>query len=452
LLLSVLLSVLLLALPFRSSIHPLFRYHLASSDPYEPRSVRAYDARRQDEFGMPNRKRSVRLAALVALILLSSRPAVAETARGINVSLLPPGKSSLSVNTNSPAPGDVEGLLTYNAKRIALLSASGFNLVRLRFHMALIRPAATAQQRELALKAVADFTKRASDKGIRTLVALFPESGHDQHDLICDRQDEFLRTIDVLVDALPDSPMVGLEPLNEPFTGCGSAGSPKRWVNLQRVIYQRVRAVRPRIYFVVSGDNWGGDLLKLDPSPYRADSKVLFSLHFYDPLLFTSQGVNWNFLPPFNRFVHDLPWPCDAAAVARVRDNAFALIDADPTLDAAKRAALKADLAAHLAAYAKTGTEPSLAAALDEYVNWATSHGISADRIFLGEFGVIRPSQDTRGRITPGADAWIGTVARLARQRGFQWAIWDLDTSFAIGFGHNGDADKISDEFVKALQ
>jgi hypothetical protein len=245
--------------------------------------------------------------------------------------------------------------------------------------------------------------------------------------------------------------MVGLEPLNEPFTGCGTAESPKRWVNLQRVIYQRIRAIRPHIFFVVSGDNWGGDLLKLDPSPYRADSKVLFSLHFYDPVLFTSQGMNWNFLPPYNRFVHDLPWPYRADAVAKVRDNALGLIDTDPTLDVAKRTALKSDLTAQLAAYAKTGTEQSLAASLDKLVNWATSHGVPTDRIFLGEFGVIRPSQDTRGRITPGADAWIGTVARLARQRGFQWAIWDLDTSFAIGFGHNGDADKISDEFMKAL-
>ncbi|MDR3518748.1 MAG: cellulase family glycosylhydrolase [Azospirillaceae bacterium] len=386
-------------------------------------------------------------AALLPVPALSANDGV----RGINVSLLPPGKSSLSINVSSPTPSDIQALLAYNAKRLAVLSAAGFDLVRLRFHMALIRPSATAQQRELALRAVADFVKRASDKGVQTLVALFPENGHDQHDLICDRQDEFLQTLDVLLRALPDSPLVGVEPLNEPFTGCGAADSPKRWVNLQQVIYRRVRASHPRIIFVVSGDNWGGDLLKLDPSPYRADRQVLFSLHFYDPLLFTSQGVNWNFLPPFNRFVHDLPWPYRAEAVAKVRGAALSLIDADSTLDAPKRTALKADLDAQLEAYARSGTEQTLAGSLDKLAAWATSNGVGNDRIFLGEFGVIRPSQDTRGRITPGADAWIGTVARLATERGFQWAIWDLDTSFAIGFGHNGDADKISDQFVNAL-
>jgi hypothetical protein len=139
---------------------------------------------------------------LPVLMLLSNSSAFAETVRGINVSLLPPGKSSLSVNTASPAPSDIDELQKYNVKRLAVLRANGFNLVRLRFHMALIRPGASVEQRELAMKGIADFTKQASDKGIRTLVALFPENGHDQHDLICDRQDEFLQTIESLARVL----------------------------------------------------------------------------------------------------------------------------------------------------------------------------------------------------------------------------------------------------------
>ena len=49
------------------------------------------------------------------------------------------------------------------------------------------------------------------------------------------------------------------------------------------------------------------------------------------------------------------------------------------------------------------------------------------------------------------ADVWIKTVAKLAKERHFQWAIWDLDTSYAIGFGHHGDADKITEEVAGAL-
>ena len=389
---------------------------------------------------------------LIAMALWAPTAALAdEIVKGINVSLLPPGKASVSIDSTSPRTDDLVALEKYNAKRIDVLASNGFNLVRLRFHMALIRPSASLQQRNLAMKAVPDFVSRANAKGMKVYVALFPENGHDQHDLICDKQDEFLQTIDMVVRSMPDSSLIGLEPLNEPFTGCGTPDSPKRWANLQRVIYQRVRAARPHFSFIVSGDNWGGDLLKLDPSPYRSDPNVFFTLHFYDPVLYTSQGVGWNFLPSYNRYIHDLPWPYRADVVGQVRDKAFAAIDADSSLDAAKRVALKSDLTIQLAAYSKTGTEQSLASSLDALAYWATTHGISTNRIFLGEFGVIRPSQDTRGRITPGADAWIGTVARLARARNFQWAVWDLDTSFAIGFGHQGDADKISDEISKAL-
>lgn len=389
---------------------------------------------------------------LIAMVLWIPTAALAdEIVKGINVSLLPPGKASISINSASPRPNDLVALEKYNAKRIDLLASNGFNLVRLRFHMALIRPGASLQQRDLVMKAVPDFVSRANAKGMKVYVALFPENGHDQHDLICDKQDEFLQTIDMVVRSLPDSSMVGLEPLNEPFTGCGTPDSPKRWANLQRVIYRRVRTERPHFIFIVSGDNWGGDLLKLDPSPYRRDPNVFFTLHFYDPVLYTNQGVSWNFLPPYNRYLHDLPFPYRADAVGQVRDKAFAAIDADSSLDATKRVALKSDLTTQLAAYSKTSTTQSLASSLDTLANWATVHGIHTNRMFLGEFGVIRPSQDTRGRITPGADDWIGTVARLAQARRFQWAVWDLDTSFAIGFGHQGDADKISDEIGKAL-
>jgi endoglucanase len=69
---------------------------------------------------------------------------------------------------------------------------------------------------------------------------------------------------------------------------------------------------------------------------------------------------------------------------------------------------------------------------LGQVAGWARNNGIPNNRVFIGEFGVLRPTHDASGMPRPGAANWIAAMVAAARQQGFMWAVFDLDTSFAV--------------------
>jgi hypothetical protein len=79
------------------------------------------------------------------------------------------------------------------------------------------------------------------------------------------------------------------------------------------------------------GDDVGTDLTSLDPAPYLGDPNVLFTFHYYDPFVFTGQGLSW-LLDGRYRYLTGLTWPYDANNAQAELANALALIDQDSNL------------------------------------------------------------------------------------------------------------------------
>lgn len=361
--------------------------------------------------------------------------------KGINIGLNP-------LKMLAPESEPLEQFEQDNHKRIAIADAAGFKLVRLRFRIANVRQEAPADRRDLTLRAMAYFVREANANGMKVLVALVAENGHDAQDLVCHLQDNLTQTALTVAKALPDTPQAGIEPFNEPPDGCGPPNGNARWVNLAQSIYHELRQVRPHITIVTSGGGWG--LLKLDPTPYRADSNVIFSFHYYEPFLFTGQGQA-GLYPGSNINVQHFPWPYDPQAVQQAEAQALQMLATDRTIGDDKRAGILTGLKAEYNKYADTGRVDYATSRFNAVKSWAAAHGIANERIFVGEFGVLRPTRSSTGSPDPNAAKWMHVVAQTARQDHFLWAVFDLDTAYSVVCG-SSPSEKICDAYRAALQ
>lgn len=63
---------------------------------------------------------------------------------------------------------------------------------------------------------------------------------------------------------------------------------------------------------------------------------------------------------------------------------------------------------------------------------WARRQGIAQERIFLGEFGVLRKDGKMPGARCEDRIAWLQDVRETAEKEGFGWAYFSYDGPFAI--------------------
>ncbi len=81
------------------------------------------------------------------------------------------------------------------------------------------------------------------------------------------------------------------EVLNEPH-GISDA----LWGSIQQTVIDAIRLVDNAHYIVVGGAGWNS-YNNLGNIPVYADTKLIYTFHFYDPFVFTHQGASWTVLP-----------------------------------------------------------------------------------------------------------------------------------------------------------
>jgi endoglucanase len=145
-------------------------------------------------------------------------------------------------------------------------------------------------------------------------------------------------------------------------------------------------------------------LLDVQPFP---DTNVVYAVHFYDPMIFTHQGLDWSDDPL--RDLSGVPFPASLTD-ARVRQLRGRLTD-----PAARR--LIDD------ALAAPWTEGRIEREFARAGAWAAQH---RRPVILNEFGVL-------GWKAPRADRlrWLATVRAAAERHCIGWTHWD----YADGFG-----------------
>jgi endoglucanase len=146
---------------------------------------------------------------------------------------------------------------------------------------------------------------------------------------------------------------------------------------------------------------------------------VLYTFHYYDPHLYTHQGVDSD----DTRFVSGLTWPATPESAAIVMTRAAALVAGRHDLSPAGRNRELAILRRRLDSVIADHYDPrQVRADFGEVAQWARSNGVPTNRILLGEFGCVISSLGLP--LGPDRLDWFAAVRSAAEENGFGWAYW----------------------------
>jgi len=323
----------------------------------------------------------------------------------------------------------------FKPAHFAALRRAGIDFVR-----AIVEPgpilAASSPQRELLISQIIEQTHKASEQGLAVIVDLHPrESVASWNALaILTSEDLKARYESVVVEfaralARESDRSYALELMNEPPGGFGRHDN-FRWAAYQERLVRAARPVAPRLRLVVSGDRGGSldGLLRLDAKSID-DPSILYSFHYYSPMVVTHQGAKWT-SKPWRQYLSRVPYPPtssdEEASLARVRDA----ILRDGSTDTLVRRRNWDDARAALVDYFQNpGAKQAIQADFSRVAAWANENHIAASRVLLGEFGVFRP-----GASVDAARKWTHDVRTACEANGFAWAYFNY-----APFDENGE-------------
>jgi endoglucanase len=174
------------------------------------------------------------------------------------------------------------------------------------------------------------------------------------------------------------------------------------------------------------------------PAPYQRvealaawrplnDGNIVYAFHYYDPMLFTHQGLTWDDSDPLSRLA-GVPYP------AQRDDKAIARIVAD------LRQRRETELADEFnRALAQPWTRATIEGQFARLAAWGRAHTAP---IILNEFGVLRFKAPRAARLE-----WLRDVRATAEANGFGWAHWD----YREGFGLLDESGRPDRQVIDAL-
>jgi len=208
------------------------------------------------------------------------------------------------------------------------------------------------------------------------------------------------------------------EILNEP------AVSRPVWESQGPRLAATIRANAPD-HTIIFGTTDFQQIAALPSAPPLALPNVVYAVHYYAPMAFTHQGLDWSDDPL--RDLHDVPFP-----LSRADRKAERLLQ---ELRVAGRTAAAEELA-------KALREPwdarRVAGEVARAGDWARRHGRA---VVLNEFGVLAWKAPVVDRLY-----WLETVRRAAEQACVGWTHWDYADAF--GFVRRVGETEIPDQAV----
>ncbi len=247
---------------------------------------------------------------------------------------------------------------------------------------------------------------------------------------------------------------VALELMNEPVMRDADRRTQVMvWNAAQLVLHDTARRAAGDLPLVLTGADYGGlgGLRDLDPSPF-IDSDTLFSFHYYMPISFTHQGVDFETADaPASPYAVGLPYPYDAVPAQEIEAGIEARIAADATLDDARKAAEREHAQRILKGFLSDAwSRGRIESDFAEVEAWADRNGVPRHRIVLGEFGTTRRIGDFTGADDLSRRRWLSDVTHLAQAGGFRWALWDIN-SRTMGISRSDDGDRVDQDLISAL-
>ncbi len=195
------------------------------------------------------------------------------------------------------------------------------------------------------------------------------------------------------------SDLVLYEVLNEPH-----GIDPAKWGKIQGKVVEAIRKIDAVHAIVVGAANYNNihDLARL---PKYAEANLIYTFHFYDPMLFTHQGAAWT--GPSLAELSGVPYPPEAGPIPQVPKS------------------LKGTWwEERLSAYGKEGSPEQVKKTLDLATAFARERGV---RIFCGELGVYKPNSADADRVR-----WYREVRSYLESAGVAWTTWDYHGGFGL--------------------
>ena len=351
--------------------------------------------------------------------------------------------------------------------KIRYLREAGFDFVRMTIDpFAFLSEGGAAQSGHMlrgTLEALADIRKT----GLKVIVDLHAVPVSDYRSLGTQKYlsdpELFQRYVDLVrsfAKALntADPEAVALEPMNEPTMECDPAkdGAAPKWPAMMRQLYEAARTAAPKLPVILSGACWGGGdglarLGKDDVTPQMlADANLLWSFHSYNPFIASHQGASWTDLPMNAMSGIIYPPNCASAEVQRVILERIDMRLAQKVDDATKLADYSDQARKLLDDYCTPGNaRKMLTLPFEQAAAWAEQMGVPANRLFLGEFGMIR--DESPGTVTTRENraALMRDIRKEAEERGIGWAVWSHGGSFGITM--DDESRKVDPLFAAAL-
>jgi hypothetical protein len=361
--------------------------------------------------------------------------------RGVNIHHMlnwPQHRGELPITYVWPPFGDKA--YSTGAATLSALRRAGFTFIRLTLDPAIFMASDSAGRQALVAIVIAR-VRQLLIAGFEVVLDLHPVAENPTYAperLTMPASPAFpayLETVKLLASALRALPpdQVALELMNEPNPG--GRDSVGGWQRMLESLHAAARGAAPNLTLVLSGANWSAmqGLTRIDLAPFRR-SNVLYTFHYYEPHLFTHQGVA---KASPERYFGGLLWPPQESQfgemAALVRQRVFE----DPTLGAAERVERAAEAKKYLSRYMGVADAPGqIVRDFEVVARWASDNAIAPRRILLGEFGAYRSSSETAA-VRSARINWIQAVRKVAEAKGFGWAYWVLREASAGqgGFG-----------------
>ncbi|WP_274627472.1 glycoside hydrolase family 5 protein [Arvimicrobium flavum] len=386
-------------------------------------------------------KRALLLLALLAACTLPASATSFDMKRGINLDAWStwPGEDRWSdPSVLLPFP---EWRRTVGERELKTLREAGFDFVRMPVDPAPLLSPAAAGLREELFENVLESVRLVNAAGLKAVVDLHAIPWGDgrsvstgklmEDDALFEDYVEMVRSVARLL-ADEDPSRVALEVMNEPTAGC--EGGDPIWPDRLKRLFAAARASATRLTLVLPGACWGSaeGLAAINPSEFP-DDNLVWTFHSYSPFLLTHQGASWagDFIP----YVAGIPYPPDSVSAEemerilqsireRMRDEA-------PMLRREGMVAYLGEQFAEIDTPDKLRT--AMAAPFKTVDAWAKQHGIAPEKIFLGEFGMIRQDYGSPFLMNPKWRAlYVKDMIEIAEQHGFAWSIWSYGGAFGV--------------------
>ena len=195
------------------------------------------------------------------------------------------------------------------------------------------------------------------------------------------------------------SNLIYFEILNEPHTISNEV-----WNGMQQQVIDVIRTNDKKHTIIVGPADWS-NYNSLSLMPEYADTNLIYTFHFYDPFVFTSQGAFWS--DPMLINLAGVPYPYDEARMPDMPEE----LAGTWAEDCYNR-------------YAVEGNDEWVRSQIDVAVQFSIDKQVP---VWCGEFGVYMPNSQLEDRVR-----WLSLVRSYMDNNNISWTMWEYGDGFGI--------------------